>query len=68
MSDVIPMAGRVIGHFHVLDRAPSNGHRAMWWVRCSDCRAEFLASGGNLRKAEAGRWTVLCPGCEGKQP
>ena len=53
MSEAISMSGRVIGHLQVLDQAPSNGRRAMWWVRCADCRAEFLASGGNLRKAEA---------------
>lgn len=65
MNEAIDMSGRVIGHLQVLDQAHSNGRRAMWWVRCSDCRHEFLAAGTNLRKAEAGRWKILCPGCEG---
>ena len=58
------MANRRIGHFHVLHRAPSNGVRAMWQVRCTDCRHEFAAGGTTLRKAERGVWRVLCPGCE----
>mgnify|MGYP000558922408 CR=1 FL=1 len=37
---------------------------AMWRVRCTDCLAEFLAGGTNLRKAARGVWRVLCPGCE----
>lgn len=65
MTAAISMSGRVIGHLQVLDRADSNGRRAMWWVRCSDCAEQFRATGGNLRKAEAGRWQVRCPGCEG---
>lgn len=58
------MEGRNIGHLHVLHREASNGRRAMWRVRCTDCAHRFIASGTNLRKAERGEWRVACPGCE----
>jgi hypothetical protein len=64
MTGAIDMANRRIGHLHVLHREASNGRRAMWRVRCTDCRHEFAAGGTTLRKAERGVWRVLCPGCE----
>lgn len=64
MTDAIDMEGRNIGHLHVLHREPSNGRRAVWRVRCTDCAHQFTAGGTNLRKAARGVWRVLCPGCE----
>jgi len=64
LTAAIDMANRRIGHLHVLHREPSNGRRAVWRVRCTDCAHQFTAGGTNLRKAERGEWHVACPGCE----
>lgn len=64
MTAAIDMTNRRIGHLHVLHREPSNGRRAVWRVRCTDCAHQFTAGGTNLRKAERGEWHVACPGCE----
>jgi len=64
LTDPIDMTNRRIGHLHVLHREPSNGRRAVWRVRCTDCAHQFTAGGTNLRKAERGEWHVACPGCE----
>lgn len=64
MTDAMSMSNRKIGHFLVLEQAPSSGRRAMWWVICTDCARQFTAGGTNLRKAERGAWRVCCPGCE----
>lgn len=64
MNEALDMSGRVIGHFEVLGSAGSNGRRAMWFVRCVDCREQFRASGTHLRKMQRGPYRVFCPGCE----
>jgi hypothetical protein len=59
MSNVIDMLGREIGPFLVVERAPSQGKGARWFVLCLTCKAQRDRSGDSLRR---GRW-LRCEEC-----
>ena len=53
------MLGREIGPFLVVERAPSQGKGARWFVLCLTCKAQRDRSGDSLRR---GRW-LRCEEC-----
>jgi hypothetical protein len=55
----IDMTGRVYGPFLVVERAPSQGRGARWFVLCLVCKAQRDRSGDSLRR---GRW-LRCEEC-----
>jgi DNA-directed RNA polymerase subunit RPC12/RpoP len=64
VSNVIDMLGREIGPFLVVERAPSQGKGARWFVLCLTCKTQFDRSGYSLLRHETpSEWRLRCPEC-----
>jgi hypothetical protein len=63
-GEAIPMEGRDIQGFTVLDRAPRlNPRGAVWWVLCPRCREQFPKRGTTLRQCVRDGTAPQCPRC-----
>jgi DNA-directed RNA polymerase subunit RPC12/RpoP len=64
VSNVIDMLGREIGPFLVVERAPSQGKGARWYVVCLTCKTQFDRSGYSLLRHEGSDGVFSrCPEC-----
>lgn len=60
----IDMAGQVIGHWHVLEYAPTGLlSGARWWVLCLHCKRQQVEKGSSLRRMQRGGFWLRCGGC-----
>lgn len=61
---LIDMAGQVIGHWHVLEYAPTREPSgARWLVLCLECKNQQVEKGSNLRRMQRGGFRIVCHGC-----